>query len=249
MRKKKFLLGLSLLALFTIPILFTSCSSDDEKEIIIDDQPGEIPGLGNAEGEITGAEFILPNGIELEGDIVGISYKHTKSTLKNEAPESFDFSNATKSATEVIGSGYYVQVTVKLTNTTNRDIDVIFPARLVVKSLSGRYQNGVLLKRTKAIAPANATHTVALLMYCGNSSMSPSSTSEKYKWAAISNSSLIVDLCNRLVNKKINYEEFSGSESGYRNQVDNLQHILWNLTDGTGLRESDIEYIDSLPNS
>lgn len=85
-------------------------------------------------------------------------------------------------------------------------------------------------------------------MHCGNSSLNPSSSSEKYEWAVISNSSLIVDLCNRLANKKINYEEFSIGESGYGTQVNKLQDILWRLTDGTGITESDIEYIDSLPN-
>lgn len=39
MRKNKFLLGFSLLAFLAFSVIFTSCSSDDDKEIIIDDQP------------------------------------------------------------------------------------------------------------------------------------------------------------------------------------------------------------------
>lgn len=248
MKKNKFLLGFSLIAFLTFSVLFTSCSSDDDKEIIIDDQPGEIPGLGNADGELTGTEFTLPNGLELEGDIVGVTSRYSLKTKDNIVEDS-DFDHLTKASTDVIGSGKWVQVAVRIKNLTNRDIDVIFPARLIVKSLSGRYQNGVLLKKTKTKVLANETHTVALLMYCGNSSLSPSSSSEKYKWAVISNSSLIVDLCNRLVNKKINYEEFVDTKVGYSNQVSSLQSILWRLTDGTGLTEYDIEYIESLPNS
>ncbi len=249
MRKNKFLLGLSLFALFTLPILFTSCSSDDdEKEIIIDDEPGEIPGLGNDKGELTGIEFKLPDGLELEGDIVGVNSRYSLKT-KDAVVEASDFDHLTKASTNVIGSGKWVQIAIRIKNLTNRNIDVIFPARLVVKSLSGAYQNGILLKKTKATVLGNETHTIALLMYCGNSSLYPSSSSEKYKWAVISNSSLIVDLCNRLANKKINYEEFIDSKTIYSRQVGYLQDILWHLTDGTGLTESDIEYIDSLPNS
>ena len=248
MRKNKILLRISLVAFLAFAVLFTSCSNDDdEKEVIIDDQPGEISGLGDAPGELTGIEFTLPNGVELEGDIYGASSQYSLKTKGDEVEES-DFDNL-KASVNVIGSGKWVQVAVRLKNLTNRDIDVIFPARLVVKSLSNRYQNGVLLKKTKTTVLANETHSVALLMYCGNKNLSPSSSYQKYEWAVISNSSLIVDLCNRLANKKINYEEFTDSKSVYGNQVGPLQSILWRLTDGSGLSDSDIEYIESLPNS
>jgi Iap family predicted aminopeptidase len=91
-------------------------------------------------------------------------------------------------------------------------------------------------------------------MYCGNSDRKPSSPSETYKFAVVSNSSLIVDLCQRLKNKKINIEEYnmrnSSENDAYQEIVTRLQAILWYLTDlGYSLTESEIEYIESLPNS
>ena len=67
----------------------------------------------------------------------------------------------------------------------------------------------------------------------------------------MSNSSVIVDLCERLKNKEINYEEFASDEiSVFRAQRTVLQNIVWNLTDyGNPHSEANIKYIEELPNS
>lgn len=125
-----------------------------------------------------------------------------------------------------------------------------FPAGLITKSKSGGYQNGLLLKKVVVEVPAKSSYKIALLTYCANASKSASSSYETYEWAVISNSSLIVDLCNRVKNKKINYEDFLSNETyTYSSQVYTLQGIVWKLTDyGNVLSEIDIKYIDDIPN-
>jgi hypothetical protein len=233
---KKILLGLPLIALFTFSVLFTSCDNDDE---IINDLPGQIPGLGDNKGELTGVEFKLPEGVQLDGDIL-------TSTV--------DDVLQIGSWWDGNGSGGCVKLTLRLKNLTNKAVDVELPAGLIMESLSGEYQNGVLLKKTRiTVLASDETQPFLLEMYGGNKSLQHTSVTktEKYEFAVVSNSSLIVDLCNRLANKKINKEEFGSSVDNYNYEgyTSMVQSMLWSLTDGKGLTEDDIEYINSLPDS
>lgn len=260
MRKSKFALSALLCACFFISFSFISCSDDDndnkeEKIEIIENEPGKIPGLGNMEGELTGKPFTLPDGIELESEIKGYG-SDVKSALdkKNQSlvDDEFEFLlKQTKSTIELVGSGYYVKLAINLKNNKDKNIDVEFPSGLIIKSLSGKYQHGLLIKKVKVTIPAKSTHSIALFMYCGNANKGSSSTYETYEWGVISNSSVIVDLCERLKNKKINYEEFASDEiSVFKAQRTVLQNIVWNLTDyGNPLSEANIKYIEELPNS
>lgn len=255
----KFFKSLKLILLLFICSGFTfiACSSDDDdnddNNIVVNDA-GQIPGLGNTDGELTGKAFQLPSGITLEQDITGYDGSYKSAIDKKESNTVEVALNSLPKANididEVIGSGYYVTLLLNLKNGTDKDVEIEFPAGLIIKSRSGDYQNGVLLKKTKATISANQTENIVLLMYCGNASRSSSSSYEKYDWAVISNSSLIVDLCNRLANKKINYEEFASTEvSTYVLQVTHLQDILWKLTDEEGISDEEIQYISKLPDS
>lgn len=249
---------------------FTACGSDDDDKIKgVDYLPGEIPGLGEAEGELTGTTFTLPNGIEVEGTITGLGvniFNQRSSFTPTLVPELHvekEMSLREKELTlrassnfEVaVGSGYFVKVLVTLNNKNTTNTEIVFPAGLIVRALSSENQNGILLKKASVTVPKDGSLHVALIMYCGNSSRSPSGTSDQYEWGVVTDSKLILDLCDRLKNKKINYEEFSAADyNTYKDQVDNLQLILWSLTDGnseylSGLTDEYKEYIESLPNS
>lgn len=236
MKKNQILSVFTLTVLLAFSVLFTSCSNDDEKDMI--DLPGQIPGLGNNKDELAGSEFKLPEGLQLDGDILSASVQDFTEIGENDKAR---------------GSGSAeANLKLSLKNLTDKDIEVEFPAGLIVKSLSGEYQNGVLLKKTKTTVPANETHSFRLHMYGGNESLRASSVTitEKYKFAVISNSSLIVDLCNRLANKKINYEENRGNiNTYYPAYTTTVQLALWRITDRNGLLESNIDGIDSLPDS
>ncbi|WP_165022374.1 hypothetical protein [Dysgonomonas sp. ZJ279] len=252
---------LRLTLLLCLALSFTFCSSDDDNDNPIDnnvvvDTPGLISGLGDKEGELTGTPFVLPTGITLDGVITGSRSHYYKSLASKESKLSSQLVSdfITKASAEVdvvMGSGYYVSLYIPLKNTTAQDIEVTFPAGTIIVSNSGDYQNGVLLKKVSVKVPAgNKTLGFVLLMYCGNNSKSSSSSSETYKWGVVSNSSLIVDLCNRLADKKINYEEFEKGEEAYNDQCVELQSILWSLTDyGDALNTNQIQWIDALPKS
>lgn len=244
----------------TLSMGFSSCSDDDDEELVYN-EPGEIPGLGTTPGELTGTPFSLPNGLKLAGEIEGLNVSYYGRSLqsKTELPEiSTDFvalfKLARASSDTIMGSGVWVNVSIPVENTTNRNIDAKFPAGLILEANTTGYQYGLLLKKVDVSVPANSVYKINLNMYCANKTLSASSTYARYRWGVVSNSSLIRDLCNRLKNKQINIEEFDRNNSTeisvYRNQVNKIQQILWNLTDlGYPLSDDDKEYLAELPNS
>ena len=258
------------LAIIMLCFALTSCSKDDNDDIIdvTQDEAGKIPGLGEAAGELSGEPFVLPSGLSLTKDIKGYdgyySRTYAASNNANQPNNLKKMSKALRMSSlrertlalradglpdHTVGSGVFVTLAVEIKNETDATKNLLFPAGLIVKSRSGDYQNGVLLKKTEVSIPGNTTQLVVLLMYCGNAKKSPSSTAEFYDFAVVSNSSTIHDLIDRLKNKKINYEDFSDDTSSvFTDQVFRIQDILWQLTDfPDGLSEDDISYINELP--
>ncbi|MDR2496086.1 MAG: hypothetical protein LBD21_03060 [Tannerellaceae bacterium] len=247
---------------------FVSCEKDvDETK---EDTPGQIAGLGETAGEPTGTSFKLPEGIELADKIMGgyraSNYRSATAFDKQAAMNSLSrqrtWTIQTRAGDEtiqldtILGSGYFVEIFMPLRNSTSRVVTVTFPAGLIAESVSGRCQNGVLLKKATVQIPVGRIYGVLLKMYCGNAHRDPSYSSEEYVFTVVSNSSLIMDLCNRVKNKRINNEEYPlGSDghaksSQYDSYVSKLQSILWNLTDyGAALSESSIAEIEAMENS
>jgi len=231
----------------------------------------EIPGLGDTEGNLTGKPFTLPDGVVLEGDITGSarqSYYWQVSSLGITEPwkisksgkEIKDIPVTTRAGNdpEIIyrGSGYsgYVNLLLKLRNTRSTPVEVTIPAATIFISKAGDCQNGVLIKLVKFTIPANSLYHLCLVLYCGNLSKNTASSSDIYILGVVSDAKPLLDLCDRVKNKKINIEEFSRSNSNdktvYSNQVSELQDIVWHVTDHYGrLTDEDKRYINSLPNS
>jgi len=243
-----------------IALSLNSCSKD--KEVL----PGQIPGLGNTPGELTGTPFTFPDGVELDGEITGAvnssgywssggksgSYsfigKNGETITKTSEP-----ATRTTDPIEYRGSGKsYVELLVSLRNTKSTPITVTIPAATVFVSKAGDCQNGVLIKKVSFTIPANSTYKLCLVMYCGNASKGTAGSSDIYILGVVSNAAPLLDLCERVKNKKINIEEFPRNYDArdiYRNQANVLQDIVWNVTDGDGITSEDIAYINSLPNS
>ncbi len=269
---------------FGISIILSGCSRDGNEpapkpETVETHQPGSIPGLGEKPGELTGTPFKLPENIVISGKILGgfelNSYDRSlKSRKQSHLPLSSKIITKVESGSSyvTIGCGTYVSLYIVLKNTGNSEVQIIFPAGLIAKSLSGNSQNGVLLKKSSIKIGAKSTKYVLLMMFCGNAHLGASSVSEEYKFSVVSNSSLIIDLCNRLKNKKINIEEynvksiwevmanhdcdwtnFDWSEyypTKFEDYKFQIQEILWNLTDyGISLSEDNIQTINNMENS
>ena len=228
----------------------------------------EIPGLGNAEGELTGTPFKLPDGIELTGNITGAGYQndywilytapserklvHKDGTVEDRVAP---IRTRVDEESNYRGSGYgYVDLLIPLRNTRLTPVEVTIPAATIIVSQSGECQHGVLIKKVTFTIPANGSYRLILSLYCGNLSKSSAYSSDIYVWGVVSNAKALLDLCDRVKNKKINIEEFSRTSNTdynvYEDQVDELQSIVWEITDFSGkLSDDDIRYINSLPNS
>ena len=260
--KVKFLSWM-LLGLFTV---FTSCSNDDDPtQEVVDYLAGEIPGLGDEAGELTGTPFKLPDGVTLIGDITG---KGSQSGYWN-ISRTVSFTNkdgsvtthslsppASRSETEshYFGSGYgYVDLLIPMRNSRNQDVTVTFPAALILRNDAGDCQNGVLLKKVVVKIPAGTDYYLNLAFYCGNANKGSAGSSDVYSLGVVSDAKPLVELCEMVKNKKINIEEFDPTSSSeysiYREQRSELQDIVWAVTDEDGLTEAHISYLRALPNS
>ena len=266
----KTLLNLKVWAMMLVAVLmFSACGGDDPEPEpepepqIVEDIPGSIAGLGETTGDLTGTPYQLPQGIELAAKIWGgynaANYARASAFDKTMIPENYFEQFETKTILTragetiaqdtIMGSGTWVHLLIPFKNITSSPIIITLPAGLIAKSVSGICQNGVLLKKVTIRIPANSICGVYLYMYCGNSHRDPSYSYEEYVFSVISNSSLIVDLCNRLKNKRINIEEYPDDKTQYNSYKSKLQSILWDLTDyGDEISADNIAYIEAMEN-
>jgi len=229
---------LLLVCIAIMAVSFNACNKDDLEYY----EPGEIPGLGDAIGDVPGQQFTLPNGIELTGNITG-SISSNNYWNQSSSGQTIHYYGS--------GSGY-VDLLLKLRNVRSTSITVTFPIATVFISRTGNAQNGVLLQKVTITIPANSDYNLGLVLYCGNQHKGSASSGSVYDLGIVCNASSLIDLCNRLKNKKINIEKFSPASTAdkntYNSQKDILQRIVWQVTDGNGLTQNDIDHINSLPN-
>jgi len=230
----------------------------------------EIPGLGNAEGTLTGTPFTLPDGIELTGEITGAASHSNywilyasgitgRTIVSKEGKEDSKPLPVRTRADEdesvnYFGSGYgFVDLLIPLRNIRATPVTVTFPAATILVSKAGDCQNAVLIKKVTVTIPALSDYLLCISFYCGNLSKGSAHYNDVYILGVVSDAKPLLDLCDRVKNKKINIEEFSHTNSDdysiYNSQVDRLQDIVWNVTDFSGITDDDIKYINALPNS
>ncbi|MDR2586030.1 MAG: hypothetical protein LBC84_07435 [Prevotellaceae bacterium] len=204
-------------------------------------EAGKIPGLGNNPGQAPGYTFTLPEGVVLYENITGggSSGNYWNHPLGSDGVHYFGS-----------GSGY-VDLKIPLRNTRSYQINVTFPAATILVARTGVSQNGVLLKEVTVTIPANSNYLLCLSFYCGNKNKSAAGSGNIYDLGVVSNAYPLVDLCNRVKYKRINIEMFAPmstiDKNAYNSQIGTLQSIVWRVTDGNGLTQSDIDFISSLP--
>lgn len=246
-----------------------SCDkNDDSGPQSVDYPPGEIPGLGNADGELTGTPFTLPDGVTLTGDITGkgsqydywdfsrFSSNQYAFTTKEGIITTRSFIPKTRAGEEqhYFGSGYgYVDLLIPMRNSRSSSVTVTFPAALILRNDAGDCQNGVMIKKVTVTIPAGTDYHLNLAFYCGNAHKGSAGSNDRYSLGVVSDAKPLLDLCDRVRNKKINIEEFSPTNREdydmYDSQKSRLQAIVWQVTDEKGLTEEDWAYIDALPAS
>ncbi len=253
--------------LLALPLLLASCGGDDDKKTPDGGETsGNIPGLGNTGGELAGTPFTLPTGVTLTGEITGNgrtsdywndvhSYRFTQKDCTAVTMTSSPKTRAEEAATGHFGSGFgFVTLRIPLNNGNDSPTTVTFPAALIMRSLSGDTQHGVLIKKATVTIPAHTDYILNLAFYCGNEDRAAAWGDDQYMWGVVSNAAPLLDLCERVKNKKINIEEYDPAKpedrETYNSHLFMLQAAVWEVTDGNGLSEGwTIPYINSLPNS
>ncbi|MCL2682834.1 MAG: hypothetical protein FWE63_05035 [Bacteroidales bacterium] len=243
---------------------FNSCGK--EKKPKSNYEAGQIPGLGNTPGNLTGTPFTLPAGVVLIEDITGNAYQGNYWNIAEKAYFYISKAGTIETSTlafltraqekpiHYFGSGRsYVNLLIPLRNTLSTSVTVTFPEATIIRSQTGDCQNGVLLKKVVVTIPAGSDYYLCLSLYCGNASKGTAGYDDIYVWGVVSDVKLLLDLCNMIKNKKINIEEFSSTSSNdydaYYHVTTLLQDAVWEITDGNGLTQETINAINVLLNN
>nr|WP_319398149.1 hypothetical protein [uncultured Carboxylicivirga sp.] len=226
-----------LLVAFLIGIIsFSSCQKDAVE------QPGNIPGMGNTEGELQTKAYSFHQDLTF-GDMTGVSKFSTSSLLKSTSDLIIVGSAQ--------GSGDQVMIELTITNTNKEECrSAWFRAGTVfVVNLDG-YQNAILLSPVNVCVPPNTTKTFVLYLYCLNNGMEGSDPSASYELLGVTTSPAMLYLVNLLQFKMVNYEHYVAyPKEGYNYETikDKLQEMVWKITNGTGLTPDDLAFIEDLP--
>nr|WP_319398929.1 thioester domain-containing protein [uncultured Carboxylicivirga sp.] len=234
-------------------LIFSACEKDHVEA------PGDIPGMGNASGELTYDEaFSLPEGIELVGTMTGIDESSSvaigddmslKSTFANQSVQTFGNYGS---------GGRFIKLLCNLKNTTNQYRTVFFPRGLLCKVHKEGYQNAMSLQWTWVTIKPYGSRTFILHMYCINYGRSGSDAQSEFSFLGITNSPTMWNLINRIGWRKINYEHYFGhgyptsyslkdEAVSYENITSELQNAVWSVTNGDGLTDESISFIESIP--
>ncbi|MDR3346451.1 MAG: hypothetical protein LBS73_04665 [Campylobacteraceae bacterium] len=230
------------------------------------DSVGDISGFGDNTGEISGEEFVFPEGIEINSSSIrgykiagrqtetdDLQAKFSKKLEQNLYTPNYNIIPGTYDV--AVGSGAtYVKVLIVVRNNNNVSTNVTFPARLIARSSTGKYQNGILLKKASVAVPANTLYRITLVMYCGNVNKHATydGDAEWYDKLIVSDSATLKELTDLVANKKINVEEYTDAEEDdYDDITYKLQQIVWNITEttGAGLTQYRKDWIEALPDS
>ncbi|WP_341835265.1 hypothetical protein WJU16_20455 [Chitinophaga pollutisoli] len=210
-RKTFVLLTAACLAAFT----FIACSKSDKKDDgpqTPQEQPGKIPGLGEAPGTPEGTALTYPAGVTLASTKI--------------------YGQVCDTAYEV-GTGGVVEVCVALANNNATDVTFTLPAGLVILADDLSYQHGLLIQNFNVVLKAKRTTRVGIKLLCLNAERRPSSSDKTYKIGPVTSSPLIRQLCENLKNKKVARKEFA-DEDQYFMVATSLQGLVWAYTDGDG---------------
>ncbi len=214
-----------------------SCSKDSEDGPgALEDEIGNIAGLGSRGGDIQGMPFALPEGISVVGEIKG-GWCDDKQFY--------------------IGSGYLVTVCLTLRNDTDESETITFPAGLILVSSTDEFQHGVVLKTETIEIPPNKTVRFAFFTYCGNSARAAASSSAVYSFGPVTSSKLIARLINDLKGKDINAADYVNGDNLDEDYImiqSNVQTLLWFITDGGDMDWPTFEIayrqlLDGIPNN
>jgi hypothetical protein len=223
MRKILFLLAFS----FIVAVTFLSCSKDKSDN----DDPGNIPGMGDAGGELEVEDPLsFEIGLSLVGDIVG--FKVNSEPLDN----------------PVGSGGQWVILDILVQNETDKLANFYLPGGAVVECQKEGFQHAISINRVDISIEAEQTKNCKLLVYCINKGRSGSSPDITYLIKGVSNSDRMMRLVEALEDKKIDIRNYlPDNRAEFEEMCIEIQDIVWAITNGSGLDDEDWAFINSLP--
>lgn len=216
---------LSFSFIIAISLLYCGKSSNN------DDDPGNIPGMGDAGGELeVDGPLSFPIGLSLVGDITGFEVN----TLPLENPAG--------------SGGQWVILDMSIQNVTDKDANFYLPGGSVVECQKEGYQHAICINRVEISVEAEKTKQCKLLVYCINKGRSGSSPEIIYQIIGVSNSDRIMRLVEALENKKIDIRDYlPDNRAEFEALCLQIQDVIWEITNGSGLDDEDWAFINSLP--
>jgi hypothetical protein len=199
-----------------------------------------LSGLGSHGGVPSGNAFVLPTNIQLIGSMTGglpgksPIYEVTK-TIEN-IPSSLP-----KSVYTEYGIGTYVNIYMKLFNTSYSSYKLIVPAGVIMtdslpndSTVVDTTQGGIIIEPDTIVFDPRDTMNICLKSFCINLHHGIPTLYNVYKFAAITNNESLHKVITILRNKKTLLDH-----------VGDIQSILWEITDGAGLSQASIDMMNS----
>ncbi|RXQ97430.1 hypothetical protein EO244_00650 [Ancylomarina salipaludis] len=212
---------------FLVVVSFLSC----QKHKSGNDDPGNIPGMGDAGGELE-VEDTLSFPIEsfFVGDIAGCE------------------ANIIPADNPVGSGGEWVILDVSIQNITGNGADFYLLGGSVIECQTEGYQHAICIQRIDIFVEAETTKTCKLLVYCINKGRSGSSPDITYLIKGVSSSNRMMRLVEALANKKIDIRDYlPDNKNEFKEISKEIQDIVWAITNGSGLSDEDWTFINSLP--
>ncbi|BAX82613.1 hypothetical protein [Labilibaculum antarcticum] len=237
MRKNNFLT----LAFILLIGIFVSC---DKENIDEQDLPGNIPGMGNAGGELEVIEaFEMPEGLSFDGEITGYDASQIIVDKGNVTSQ-----NSVKSLSiQIAGSGgEYIAILVGINNNTDQPIPYVIKKGTVFACSEDGYQNGICVKEIVFYIPANSRLQLIVQLYCANAGAEGSDSNVTYKQRGVTSSLNMMEIIDALKSKQVNIDEFQDLTKYYLWRT-KIQAIIWSCTNGGGVSSESWDFIDSLP--
>jgi hypothetical protein len=239
--KKHLILSLALG--FILSLVMVSCKKHT------DNTPPSIPykpltstslaGLGQHIGTPVGTTFALPSFIKMVGHLYGgvpgkssIMYPKTEAGLKALLGASSEKTSYTD-----YGYGTYVNIYTTLVNTSSSSYKLIIPAGLLMCDsipANDTVQGGVIITDDTIPIGGGDTVNLCLKSFCVNLQHHIPSYTHHYGFTCVTTNDQLSRVVTILRNKKTLVDH-----------TGEIQSILWTITDGSGLTESDVATMNS----
>ncbi len=231
---------ISLLALLFVLMTYSSCQKEENTQ----EMPGNIPGMGNAEGQLEIKEpFVLPEGVSFVGEIRGFG----DAPIAIEQPSMVSLKSDENDVLTLGCGGQWIALDLLLENSDGFNKEVVIPAGCVFECQEDGYQHGITLHDVRIHLLGNSQLQVKLYLFCINKGKHGSSSVVTFIIRGVSASQWIKKLTDALLYKGIDVSSFSEEQMDEYNRISTgLQDIVWAITNGSGVNQRDWDFINAL---